>query len=68
MKNGLKGKMATMLCVPYKAIIYDKSVDALVCTCGCGMEVSTIALRGILCSQESRVYLRLHWALKAGVR
>ena len=65
MKNGLQGKMAVMLSVPVGFILYDSSVDALTCSCGCGMEVSIATLRGLrVGSAERRVYKNLHKARK----
>lgn len=58
--HSIKGKMATMLRVPPGAIKYDRSVDAMVCGCGCGMEISTKALQEVTGSQESRVFRKLH--------
>lgn len=58
--NGLKQKMATILCIPVENIFYDCSVDALICNCGCGMEISAFAVKEVTGSQESMVYRRQH--------
>lgn len=57
-------KLAFLLCVPVESIFYDVSVDALACQCGCGMEISLKALKGLQSAQEWRIHKNLHKALK----
>ena len=58
-------KMAFLLCVPVDTISYDANIDALACQCGCGMEISVRALKGLQSAREWRVYKDWHKALKA---